>query len=116
MQKFMKCSLERGILNVFASLLLSLAMLAAAPAAAPTEGTAAPLPATAADRPVAVARPVAAKADPDRIICRRVGIPNSRFTTKNCATAAEWEANARSSRRYTRDIQTAPSACRAAGC
>lgn len=114
----MECSLERGILIVFATLLLSLAMLAAAPAAAPTEGTAAPQPAPATlPQPAsAVARPVAAKADPDRIICRRVSIPNSRFTTKNCATAAEWEANAEYARRYTRDIQTAPSACRAAGC
>jgi len=48
------------------------------------------------------------KADPDRLICRRESKANSRFTTKICKTAAEWEKRTETARQGLADIQQRP--------
>lgn len=56
-----------------------------------------------------VARPVKSpSADGDRLVCRREAKPNSRFTTKVCKTAVEWEARAEAARRAFAETQERP--------
>lgn len=81
---------------MLAPLLFSLIVSAAEPAPVPAT-PAAPTPA-----------PTAGRSDPDRMICKKVSKPGSRFTTKTCRTLAEWEQLAKDARTVTRDIQSGP--------
>lgn len=58
------------------------------------------------------------KADPDRLICRRESKANSRFTTKVCKTAAEWDKRAETARQALADTQQRPTVmvCPPTGC
>jgi hypothetical protein len=72
---------------------------------------AAPVPAEDAASSVEdVAAPAArsAVADPDRLVCRRETKANSRFTTKVCKTAAEWEERTETARRAFAETQQRP--------
>ncbi len=59
-----------------------------------------------------------AKADADRLVCRREAKANSRFTTKVCKTAAEWEERAEAARRAFAETQQRPTVmiCPPTGC
>lgn len=62
--------------------------------------------------------PKSAKADADRLVCRRESKANSRFTTKICKTAAEWEERAEAARRAFAETQQRPTVmiCPPTGC
>jgi hypothetical protein len=49
-----------------------------------------------------------AKADGERLVCRREAKANSRFTTKVCKTADEWEQRAETARQAFADTQQRP--------
>lgn len=67
--------------------------------ATPETPAAAAAPATTAER---------ARADPDRLVCRREAKANSRFTTKVCKTVAEWEQRAETARQAFGEVQDRP--------
>lgn len=75
-------------------------MLFAAADQAPAATTTEPAPAPAAEK--------TGKADGDRLVCRRESKANSRFTTKTCKTAAEWEERAEAARKALAETQQRP--------
>ena len=79
------------------SILVSLALAGDPGTPAPVEDAA------EAAAPTAAAKP--ARADADRLVCRREAKANSRFTTKICKTAAEWEERAEAARRAFAETQ-----------
>lgn len=51
----------------------------------------------------------AAQDDPgDRVVCKKKTKPNSRFTTKECHTVAEWEEIRETARKAFADVQNRP--------
>jgi len=48
------------------------------------------------------------QADPGRLVCRREAKANSRFTTKVCKTAEEWEQRAETAREAFGETQNRP--------
>lgn len=79
---------------------LATMIFAAADQTPATTGTeAAPAPAAAAS---------AKKPEGDRLICRREAKANSRFTTKTCKTAQEWEDRAEEARKALAETQQRP--------
>lgn len=80
--------------------LLSLLVLAS------TEATP---PALDAPAPIASSNTqTAGAAERSRKVCRHESIPNSRFTTKVCKTAAEWEEEAEKARQAFGEVQGRP--------
>ncbi len=53
-------------------------------------------------------QPAAASADKDRLVCRRESRPNTRFTSKVCKTAAEWEERAKAAQEAFEDVRGRP--------
>ncbi len=83
-------------------ILASLALAGEPAASTPTED----MLKAAEDGAAATARP--ARADGDRLVCRREAKANSRFTTKVCKTAAEWEARTEAARQAFAETQQRP--------
>ena len=79
-------------------------MLLAAPAPQVEADSAAP--AVEAATPSTTA--AEAQADPSRPVCRRGAQANSRFTTKVCKTAEEWEQRAETARQAFGEVQDRP--------
>lgn len=48
------------------------------------------------------------RSDPGRLVCRREAKANSRFTTKVCKTAEEWEQRAETARQAFSETQQRP--------
>ena len=48
------------------------------------------------------------RSDPGRLVCRKEPKANSRFTTKVCKTAEEWEQRAETARQAFNDTQQRP--------
>jgi hypothetical protein len=57
-------------------------------------------PAFAADDPAP-----AGKDDNDKVVCKKVTKPNSRFATRTCMTKAEWEQQTEAAMKAFRDVQ-----------
>lgn len=83
-----------------AALLISLMVLAADPQPETAPGAEAPATPAASETP--------AKPDTSRLVCRRDSQPNTRFKTKVCKTAAEWEARAEAARQAFAEEQQRP--------
>lgn len=83
------------------ALLISLMVLAADPAPEPAPGAEPPAGPAAAEMR-------AAKPDETRLVCRRDTKPNTRFKSKVCKTAAEWEARAEAARQAFAEEQQRP--------
>jgi hypothetical protein len=84
--------------SLITAIALGLLLLAADPApdaepTAPADG--ASLPSTSG-------------ADKDRLVCRRESKPNTRFTSKVCKTAAEWEERAKAAQQAFEDVRGRP--------
>lgn len=86
------------MLTITVAMILALAA-DPAPAEPEVEAPAASAPSTTADK---------VKADPERLVCRREAKANSRFTTKICKTAAEWDKRAETARQSLADTQQRP--------
>ena len=87
---------------MYAALFLSLSLQLSAADQAPQPAAEADQAAPAAG----AAKP--GKADGSRLVCRREAKPNTRFTTKVCKTADEWEARAEAARAAFAETQSRP--------
>ena len=83
-----------------AALLISLMVFAADPQPETAPGAEAPTTPAASE--------TRAKPDTSRLVCRRDSQPNTRFKTKVCKTAAEWEARAEAARQAFAEEQQRP--------
>lgn len=76
-----------------------LLLLAADPVATASEATP-PAPSQGAE--------ATASSDKDRLICRRESRPNTRFTSKVCKTATEWEERSKAAQEAFEDVRGRP--------
>jgi hypothetical protein len=83
---------------MFVAFLLAMSLSGAEPAPASTEAETTAV--ATAEKP--------SKPGGDRLVCRREAKANSRFTTKICKTADEWEQRAETARQSFGETQSRP--------